>query len=157
MAYTYTEANSEGAPIPDFQLPYSAYGYGGQNGRVNLAAQPRLSAGGDSVPRSAGFGFLTTAENNFQLDMIRGNWEKSPVSDRFFTPENVAFIQNAIRRGVYDKSGSRKYVIDEQDVDEIKIIMRSMYLTYGRNNQFDIEGQVNELNHRLPIERKAEA
>jgi len=146
MAYTYTEANSEGAPIPDFQLPYSAYGYGGQNGRVNLAAQPRLSAGGDSVPRSAGFGFLTTAENNFQLDMIRGNWEKSPVSDRFFTPENVAFIQNAIRRGVYDKSGSRKYVIDEQDVDEIKIIMRSMYLTYGRNNQFDIEGQVNELN-----------
>jgi hypothetical protein len=37
-------SSSAGAPIPDFQLPYTAYGYGGQNGRVNL--NPRQGAGG---------------------------------------------------------------------------------------------------------------
>ena len=46
-------SSSAGAPIPDFQLPYTAYGYGGQNGRVNL--NPQQGAGGASVPDSAGF------------------------------------------------------------------------------------------------------
>jgi len=42
--------SSAGANIPDFQLPYTNYGYGGQNGRVNLNALPY--AGGASVPDS---------------------------------------------------------------------------------------------------------
>lgn len=138
---------NQGAEIPNFRFPFTSGGYGGQNGRVNLASQHRLSAEGDSVPRSAGFGYQTTAEKGFSYDMLRGNLEQSPVSLAFFNPENVRRIQEAIRRGVYEKSGSRKYVIDEQDVDEIKIIMRSMFLTYARNNQFDISTQVNELNN----------
>lgn len=136
----------QGAEIPEFRFPFTSGGYAGQNGRVNLASQHRLGAGGDSVPRDAGFGFETNAEKGFSHDMLRGNLEQSPVSLAFFSPENVRRIQEAIRRGVYEKSGSRKYVIDEQDVDEIKIIMRSMFLTYARNNQFDIAGQVAELN-----------
>jgi hypothetical protein len=137
---------TQGAEIPSFRFPYTSGGYGGQNGRVNLASQHRLGAEGDSVPQSAGFGFQTRAEKGFSHDMLRGNLEESPVSLVFFSPENVVRIQDAIRRGVYEKSGARKYVIDNQDVDEIKIIMRSMFLTYARNNQFDISSQVAELN-----------
>ena len=137
---------NQGAEILDFQFPFTSGGFAGQNGRVNLASNHRLGAGGDSVPREAGFSFETSAEKGFSHDMLRGNLEQSPVSLSFFSPENVRRIQEAIRRGVYEKSGSRKYVIDNQDVDEIKIIMRSMYLTYARNNQFDIAGQVAELN-----------
>lgn len=137
---------TQGAEIPSFRFPYTSGGYAGQNGRVNLASQHRLGAEGDSVPQSAGFSFQTEAEKGFSHDMLRGNLEQSPVSQAFFNPENVRRIQEAIRRGVYEKSGSRKYIIDPQDVDEIKIIMRSMFLTYARNNQFDIPGQVDELN-----------
>lgn len=138
--------NVQGAEIPDFRFPFSSGGYNGQNGRINLASNHRLGAGGDAVPRTAGFDFQTNAENGFSHDMLRGNLEQSPVSLAFFSPQNVKQIQEAIRRGVYEKSGSRKYVIDDQDVDEIKIIMRSMFLTYARNNEFDIQGQVNDLN-----------
>jgi hypothetical protein len=136
--------SSAGAPIPDFQLPYTNYGYGDQNGRVNFNALPY--AGGASVPDSAGFSYPTKTEENFSGDMLRGNWDHTVLSDTFFTRTNVIRIQEAIRKEVYRMSGPKKYVIDDQDVDELKMIMRAMYLQYGKNNPFNIDGQINELN-----------
>lgn len=136
--------SSAGTPIPDFQLPYTNYGYGDQNGRVNFNALPY--AGGASVPDSAGFTYPTKTEVNFSGDMLRGNWDHTPLSDAFFTRTNVARIQDAIRKEVYRISGPKKYVIDDQDVDEIKMIMRAMYLQYAKNNPFNIDGQITELN-----------
>ena len=37
-------------------------------------------------------------------------------------------------------------MIDDQDIDELKMIMRAMYLQYAKNNTFNVEGQINELN-----------
>ena len=131
---------SAGAPIPDFQLPYTAYGYGGQNGRVNLNIQPN-----SSIPDSS-FKYPQKTEKSFAGDMLRGNWEHTALSDAFFTRENTNKIQAEIRKEVYRMSGPQKYVIDDQDVDELKMIMRAMYLQYAKNNPFNIEGQINELN-----------
>jgi len=136
--------SSAGAPIPDFQLPYTNYGYGDQNGRVNFNSLPY--AGGASVPDSAGFSYPKKTEKSFSGDMLRGNWDHTPLSDAFFTRTNVDSIQNEIRKEVYRMSGPKKYVIDDQDVDEIKMIMRAMYLQYSKNNVFNIEGQLKELN-----------
>ena len=55
-------------------------------------------------------------------------------------------IQKEIQKEVYRISGPKKWVIDPQDVDEIKMIMRAMYLQYSKNNTFNIDGQINELN-----------
>jgi hypothetical protein len=137
-------SSSAGAPIPDFELPYTAYGYGGQNGRVNL--NPQQGAGGSPVPDLAGFNYPTKTEVSFASDMLRGNWDHTALSDTFFTRKNVDVIQQAIQKEVYRISGPKKYVIDAQDVDEIKMIMRAMYLQYAKNSPFNIEGQVNELN-----------
>lgn len=131
-----------GAPIPDFELPYTAYGRDGQNGRISFGPP---TAGG-TVPDSAGFLHPTTTEANFTGDMLRGNWEATAVAKNFFTASNVRVLQNSIRKGVYEKSGSKRYVIDDQDVDELKMIMRAMYLQYAKNNPFDVEGQIRELN-----------
>ena len=46
-------------------------------------------------------------------------------------------------------SGPQKYVIDDQDVDELKMIMRALYLQYAKNNPFDVQGQINELNNMV--------
>lgn len=136
-----------GAPIPDFQLPYTAYAFGGQNGRVNLAAPPAsANAGGTSVPDSVGFTVPTKSEKSFVGDMLRGNWDKNPVADMFFTATNSAHIQASIRKAVYTRSGPKHYVIDDQSIDELKMIMRGIYLQYAKNNPFDVQGQVNELN-----------
>jgi hypothetical protein len=137
-------SSTAGAPIPDFQLPYTAYSYGGQNGRVNL--NPQQGAGGSTVPDSAGFSYPKQTEVNFASDMLRGNWDHTALSDAYFTRNNVAVIQNEIKKEIYRMSGPKKWVIDDQDVDEIKMIMRAMYLQYAKNSPYNIEGQIKELN-----------
>lgn len=135
---------SAGAPLPEFEFPYTRYGLEGQNGRVNLTPSP--SSTGASVPDSAGFNYPKQTEVNFASDMLRGNWDHTPLSDAFFTRKNANYLQSAIRNEVYRMSGPKKYMIDEQDVDELKMIMRAMYLQYAKNNPYNIEGQMQELN-----------
>jgi len=130
----------------DFELPYTAYGAGGQNGRVNLAVPPAPGAGGlQSLP---GFSHMTTAEPNFMDDMLRGNFTPTAVAKAFFTPRNAAALQEGIRREVYLRSGPKKYVIDDQDIDQLKIIIREINLKYGKNSAFDVHGQVKHI-HQL--------
>ena len=128
--------------LPEFQLPYTATGQG-QNGRVNLAAS---SSTGRTVPDSAGFSYPKQTEVNFAGDMLRGNWEHSPLSNAFFTRTNAALLQASIKKEVHRMSGPKQIQIDDQDVDELKMIMRAMYLQYAKNHPFNIEGQIQELN-----------
>jgi hypothetical protein len=136
---------------PTFVLPNTTTGFiAGQNGRLNLADRP--SAGGFlDDPAKGGFGYRTAVDENPGQDLMRGNWLENTLSRTFFSPENTKIIQNAIRKNVYDRSGDKQWVIDEQSADELQIVMRSLYLQYAKNLEFDIPGQINELN-RLVIE-----
>ncbi len=115
------------------------------NGRVNLSA-PASAGGHSEVP---GFSYRTTAEKSFAVDALRGNWEVTELAKTFFSDQNARVIQNGIRKAVYDKSGSRQYVIDDQSMDELTIIMRTMYLQYAQNVPNDIAGQVLDLNEKV--------
>jgi hypothetical protein len=141
---------SYGAPSSGFNLPYTSYGVNGQNGRVTFHGKSTETTG-RTVPDRAGFSHPVTAEADFSGDMLRGNWEQTDLSKAFFTRRNLESIQKQIRDGVYRASGPKQYTIDDQDVDEIKTIMRAMYLTYAKNNPFQIDAQINELN-RLVVE-----
>ncbi len=131
---------------PDFKLPYTTTGYAGQNGRVNLAAP---GAGINTVPNSAGFAHSTAPDQKAATDLTRGNWEETPVSRAFFSPANMTFLQNAIRREVYEKSKEKQWVIGPQDIDELKIIMRALYLRYALNLPDNIQRQVEDLNRTV--------
>lgn len=72
-------------------------------------------------------------------------WENNVLSQVFFSAENIQIIQNAIRKGVYDMS-KQKYNVPNQNIDALKIIMRSTYLTYAEHHPQDITGQVERLN-----------
>jgi len=118
---------------------------GGMNGRVNLTAG--AGAGGHSeVP---GFSYRTSAQETFDADALRGNWEKTALSATFFSKQNIETLQRAIRKAVYEKSGPKKYNIDDQSVDELSIIMRTMYLQYSQNLPYDIPGQISDLNEKV--------
>ena len=136
-------ADSGHAP-PDFILPLTATAAGGQNGRVAFG-----DGGADKQPGIPGFAPQTTVEKDFQADMLRGNWGSTPVSDAFFSSENVERLQQLIRKGVYDRSSGKGYVIDKQSVDELKIIMRAIYYQYARNLPRDVAGQVADLNAKV--------
>ena len=123
-------------------LPYTANAANKQNGRVVF---------GDDVSNLVvpGFQTDTSVERDFQNDMLRGNWEVTPVSTAFFSVENVKRIQQLVRKGVFDRSQSKGYVIDDQSTDELKIIMRAIYYQYARNMPKDVMAQVEDLNRKV--------
>jgi hypothetical protein len=76
---------------------------------------------------------------------LSGIWEDNVLSKVFFSSENVQILQNGIRAGVYEMS-EKKFVIAPQNVDTLKIVMRSIYLQYSEHREHDITGQIERLN-----------
>ena len=79
-------------------------------------------------------------------DAMTGNWMNTPLSLAYFSSENINIIQNNIRKGVYDKSNG-EFVIGLQDEDELKIIMRSVFLQNSLNLETNIREQIRDLNY----------
>jgi hypothetical protein len=87
--------------------------------------------------------------SSFREAMV-GNWNDTALSVAFFSGQNIKILQNGIRAGVYNKSNGQ-YVIGEQNCDELKIIMRSVFLQYSKNLSVDIPGQIEKLNKYVLI------
>lgn len=78
-------------------------------------------------------------------DAMTGNFQDSTLSLAFFSKENMQIIQNAIRAGVYEVS-NHQYIIDNQNCDNLKIIMRSVFLQSSTNLPNQITEQIQSLN-----------
>jgi len=108
------------------------------NGRVNILG-PNLDlrfSMSDRIPINECSSFR---------DAMTGNWNDTPLSVAYFSAQNMKIVQNGIRAGVYNKSNGQ-YVIGEQNGDELKIIMRSVFLQHSKNLANDIPGQIQKLN-----------
>ena len=109
------------------------------NGRVSIIEQPDISnlfSMYDKIPANQ----CVTYRNP-----TIGQWTDTPLSNAFFSKENIQIIQNGIRAGVYYKS-KKQYVVGQQDCDSLKVIMRSVFLQHAKNLPNDIPQQVDELN-----------
>jgi hypothetical protein len=132
--------------MSDPSFPYTnGNSVGGQNGRVNLLGLYT----GEKLDIIPGYTHETKVETDFQADMLRGNWETNALTSAFFSVKNIMILQNAIRKEVFERSQPKGYVIDEQSIDELKIIMRAMYYQYARNLPTDIPVQVLDLNQKV--------
>ena len=78
-------------------------------------------------------------------DAMTGNFQDSTLSNAYFSKENMQIIQNAIRAGVYEVS-NQQYIIDNQNTDTLKIIMRSVFLQSSTNLPNNITQQIEALN-----------
>lgn len=83
--------------------------------------------------------------SNFN-DALIGNSTESSLSIAFFSKGNIQIIQNAIRAGVYEVS-NQQYIIDNQNCDTLKIIMRSTFLQSAVNQPNNITEQIQALNN----------
>jgi len=81
-------------------------------------------------------------------DSLTGSWTPTLLSTMFFSEENIKILQNSIKRGVYERS-NKQYIIGEQNCDELKIIMRSIYLQNCDNLPYDIKYQISTLNNLI--------
>ena len=74
-----------------------------------------------------------------------GLWDSTPLSQAFFSQQNIQLIQNGIRAGVYNISNGQ-YTIAPQDCDSLKIIMRSVFLQQSANQPGNYQKQISQLN-----------
>ena len=81
---------------------------------------------------------------------MTGNWTDNTLSKTFFSTQNIQIIQNGIRAGVYKMSNGR-FNVGPQDLTNLKIIMRSIFLQYSANKPDNIQGQVAGLNKLVLI------
>tara|TARA_B100000900_G_scaffold213259_1_gene180710 strand:- start:2625 stop:3167 length:543 start_codon:yes stop_codon:yes gene_type:complete len=79
-------------------------------------------------------------------EALQGIWEDSILSKAYFSKENIQIVQNGLRAGVHKMSGE-KYIIAPQNVDTLKIIMRSIFIQHAEHNENDITGQIVKLNN----------
>ena len=66
----------------------------------------------------------------------------------FFLDENVQLIQRQIIMSVY-KSSNKKYLIKEQNKEDINIVMKYIFNEYAQHLPFKIKEQVTELNNKV--------
>jgi len=78
-------------------------------------------------------------------DPLVGILEDNVLSQVYFSAENEQIIQNGIRSGVYTLS-KEKFVASQQNSDQLKIIMRSIYLQFALHKRTGITEQVEDLN-----------
>ena len=108
----------------------------GENGRVNgLTGAP-----GYNVYEQK------TDLNSFKTEAVRGIHTESRLSELFFSSKNIKHIQDGIRFSIHKRT---KKVIGNQDEDELKIVMRSIYLQYSQNLSNNVGQQVTTLNKKV--------
>ena len=83
--------------------------------------------------------------NNFQVESLYGIQETSKLNQLFFSKKNMDIIQNNIRYTVYNKK-NKKHIIDKQSDIELQIVMRSTYLQFSPNLEYNYKEQLEYLN-----------
>ena len=78
-------------------------------------------------------------------EALGGVLESNVLADIYFSADNIQIIQNGLRAGVYEMSDN-KFIVAPQNIDTLKIIMRSIYLQYAEHYKDNITGQVERLN-----------
>jgi len=125
----------------DINLNQSILDMGRFNGRVNIVEPESPDAVFKMQERLAVKNKATEYRN-----ALSGIFEDNLLSKVFFSAENVQILQNGIRAGVYEMS-EKKFVIAPQNVDTLKIVMRSIYLQYSEHREYDVTGEIERLNN----------
>jgi hypothetical protein len=81
-------------------------------------------------------------------DLVGHIHQSTPLNEIFFSDANVDKLQSDIQEQVSLMSGG-KYRVDRQSDKELKIIMRSYYLMYSKNNASEISKELADLNSRV--------
>lgn len=86
--------------------------------------------------------------DNPRQDLVGHIHKETPLNAVFFSVANIDRLQNEIRNQVLAMSGG-KYSIGRQSDDELRIIMRSYYLMFSRNDPNTVATELEELNSRV--------
>lgn len=94
-------------------------------GKQNSGRVPELNrpAAQYTIPENPLFG--QEGQDIFSRQALVGVHGKTVLNQAFFSMDNIKHLQDELRYGVYKKTG---VTIDNQSIDELRIIMRGIYL-----------------------------
>jgi hypothetical protein len=116
------------------------------NGRINLYSKPKTTYTEPNIINLFSmYDKIPANQCSTYREPLVGQINETPLTQAYFSEDNINIIQNGIRAGVYRKSNGQ-YTIGSQDCDSIKIIMRGIYLQYSINQPTDISNQIEDLN-----------
>lgn len=110
------------------------------NGRVNIVTAPSPEVQFKMQERIA----IKNKTSEYR-EAIAGELESNLLATVYFSADNIQIVQNGLRAGVY-KMSNNKYVISPQNIDTLKIIMRSIFLQYAEFDMNNITNEVSRLN-----------
>ena len=110
-----------------------------RNGRVNIMGK---FIGRSDIPL---FEEDAPGNNIYKKKAVSAIYESNPLQMAYFSKKNIENLQILIRKNVYIQS-ENKHVVKNQDYNSLKVVMKSIYLQYGKNLHTDIIGQVKNLN-----------
>jgi hypothetical protein len=135
MFSNQTKLTSESINYVDKILDLEKY-----NGRINIIQPPNPDIQFQMAEKIS----ITNRATDYR-ESLSGNFEDNVLAQVFFCKENIQIIQNGLRAGVHEMS-NKKYIIPNQNINNLKIIMRSTYLQYAEHYATDITKQVERLN-----------
>ena len=135
--------NSFGASSPvsnQLQQQPSMY-----NGRVDIS-QPLKG----SMKPYAMFHDQTKPQNNTtaRQESVGYFLQSNRLQELFFSSQNIEILQKLIQYHVAEQSQGR-FHIGRQDDFQLRTVMKSIYLSDGKNLPYNYEGQVKDLNKRV--------
>lgn len=83
---------------------------------------------------------------NYQNKAINNINQPTAISNLFFSESNINNLQNMIRYNIYKLSNK---TIDRQSDTELKIVMRSYFLQYSKNDPNNLKEQLIDLNNHV--------
>jgi hypothetical protein len=128
LADFYTKTAIPNAPKHTGRLPLSD-----QETKLSVPAAPLFAPEPYMVPERV-------------AEQIHYRHTNTDLNSRFFSEENVDRIQLQIQGAVFAMVGAR---IDRQSDADLKMIMRSYYLQYARNDPSQVAEELDELNQRV--------
>lgn len=112
-----------------------------QNGRIDLLSPlPEFN-----IPS---YQSRSVRNDTFVDEATIGQLASNEVSRLFFSETNIDALQHGIRYRIYVETNG-KYTIGRQSDQELKIVMRSVYYQFSKNQNTNIIGQVRELNAKV--------
>jgi len=109
--------------VSDTILDYEQY-----NGRINIIEDSDPNIRFNMTEKIA----IKNKATEYR-DAITGFEEDNLLAKLYFSEGNIQIIQNGLRAGVYEMSDT-KIIVPPQNLDNLKIIMRSIYLQYAKHS-----------------------
>lgn len=123
---------------------YPAPQHGGRVPNINSASALEFS----SRPHGMYAEGKPVFTDDAREDLIGHQHGKTPLNTVFFSQSNIAHVHSQIQDQVSLMSDG-KYKIDKQGDDEVRIVMRSYYLMFARNDPNQVAQELDELNRRV--------